>query len=396
MESVKRELQRALRRSTNWYRLRCHLRDALRLDPQIVLWCRKGRPTSRNYVTQDQYNNVLAERATYQRIQDDNPNLIWLYNVLRAEGLQPTGDQPVAGMKAWLLKQENVSEAGWRLIANGKEQDFRHIIDFVDESGGISGRHAYLPKWVRVLGTLRRGRSVPRPLLGLFAHDAYDGMRTEACDRVRFRGVMFQPGILRAILDEGERRLASGSHHRFIEEEVVEVMTWLEAEKPVLDKNQLRKGWQYLADRAVRWRVEREARDTLKDLTWESLLPETQIGPWRVVPLTDAWQLRREALSRRNCADQYLGDCLSGKYRLFSVCSERGEPVATVGIELEGMSWKVFGLRGFANRPVREPLLGLDDEVVRRYSELWELNAPISPPCAEAYATTAVSSEGGS
>jgi hypothetical protein len=378
MESVKRELQRALRRSTHWYRLRCALRDALQLDPQIVMWCRRGRPALRDYITQVRYNDTVAERATYQRIQDDNPNLLWLYNVLQAEGLQPTGDQPVAAMKAWLLGQGGISEAGWRLIANGKEQDFRHIIDFVDESGGISGRHAYLPKWVRMLGKLRRGHSVPRPLLGLFAHDTYDGLRTEAGDRVRFRGVLLQPGVLRAILDEGERRLAHGSHRRFVED-VVEIMTWLQSEKPVLDKNQLRQGWKYLALRAASWKVECETCDTLKHLAWESALPETQIGPWRVVPLTDAWQLRREALSQRHCADQYLEECLDGKYRLFSVRTEQDKPVATIGIERGGMDWSVFAFRAFANRPVRDTLTGLEDEVAQRYSQLWRLTVPAAP-----------------
>ena len=57
------------------------------------------------------------------------------------------------------------------------------------------------------------------------------------------------PGVLRAILDEGERRIARGSHRQFIEEDVVEVMIWLQAEKPVLDKNQLCLGWKHLAGR---------------------------------------------------------------------------------------------------------------------------------------------------
>ena len=371
--AIKNELQRAVGRSTYWHQVRCQLRDALQLDPQIVQWCRKGRPTYRDYVTHRFYNNVLAERATYQRIQNDNPNLVWLYNFLRGEKLHPGGDQPVARMKAWLLGQRGVGEAGWRLVANGKEQNFRHIIEFLDADGGICGRHEYLAKWLRMLVKLRRDRAVPRPLTGMFEHDTYDGMRTELGNRVRFRDVAIQPGVLRSILEEGERRLARGSHQSFIQDDVVEVMTWLQTESPVLDKNQLRRGWQYLADQAMSWKVEREACDTLKNLTWVSLLPETQIGPWTIVPLTDAWQLRHEALTRRHCADQHLDECLNGKYRHFSVRNSHGKPVATIGIEQEGMKWKVFGFRGFANRPVPEALQGLDVEVAKRYSDPWKL-----------------------
>ena len=373
LESIKIELVRTLARTTNWYRLRCELRDALRLDPQIMLWCRKGRPTYRDFVTQVHYNQVLANQATYQSIHDDDPDLVWLYNFLRAGKLHPLVDQPVAGMKAWLLAQHDIGEAGWRFLAHSKEQDFRHIIEFVDEHGGINGRHTYLAKWVRMMGKLRRRQSVPRPLSGLFEHDTYEGFRTEAGDRVRFRDVILQPGVLRSILEEGERRLKNGSHRAFMEEDVVEVMTWLQTESPCLDKNQLRQGWRYLAERAVAWRVECEAYDTLSDLTWESVLPETQIGPWRIVPITDAWQLRREAITRRHCADQHLEECQAGICRHFSVRSSRGKRVATIGIERAGEGWKVFGFRGFANRPVREELRGLDRELLQRYTDLWRL-----------------------
>ena len=377
--AIKLELQRAAGRSTHWQQVRWQLRDALQLDPQILLWCRKGRPTYRNYVTQRFYNSVLSDRANYQRIQDDNPNLVWLYNFLCAEEIQPKGDQPVANMKAWLLS-EGVSEAGWRLVANGKEQDFRHIIDFIDADGGIEGRHSFLAKWVRMLCKMRRGRPVPRPLTGMFEHDTYDGGRTELGDRVRFRDVAIQPGVLRSVLEEGERRLARGSHQSFIQDEVVEVMTWLQREMPVLDKNQLRRGWKYLAEQAVSWKVECEAMDTLKDLTWVSLLPETQIGAWTIVPLTDAWQLRHEAMTRRHCADQYLEQCVNGQARLFSVRNALGKSVATIGIELKGLRWSIFGFRGFANQPVSAALFGVDKEVLKRYTDLWSMMVPRSKP----------------
>lgn len=371
--ALKRELGHALKRNTNWFRLRCRLRDALQLDPDVMRWCRKGRPRSLNYVTQVQYNAALAQASTYRRIEADNPNLVWLYNVLRAGNFHPGGRDPVPAMKACLLEGGANGEAGWRLVANGKEQDFRHIIDFVDQNGWHWGRHEYLPKWLRLLGKLRRSHAVPRPLTGLFEHDAYDGMRTGKGDRVRFRGVLLQPGVLRAILDEGERRLAKGTHKRFIEADLIEVLTWLEAEKPLFDKHQLRMGWGHLVGSTLAWRTECEAYKALALLEWESLLPETRFGPWRVLPLTVAWQLRREALTRRHCADQYLEECMNGLDRLFSVRNEAGKSLATIGIERAGAGWRVFGFRGFANQPVPDALLGLDKDVLRRYTDLWRL-----------------------
>jgi hypothetical protein len=38
-----------------------------------------------------------------------------------------------------------------------------------------------------------------------------------------------------------------------------------------------------------------------------------------------------------------------------------------------------MGFRGFANRPVPDELLGLDEEVLQRYADLWRLGQPIPP-----------------
>ena len=148
------------------------------------------------------------------------------------------------------------------------------------------------------------------------------------------------------------------------------MLNWLEEQRPVLDKNQLRRGWKYLARRAADWKLELEQANYLKLLEWDSLLPELDLGRWRIVPITDAWALRREALERRHCADQYLDECIGGTSKLFSVRNATGKSVATIGIERFRRSWRVFGFRGFANRDVPEELVGLDREVLRRYVDL--------------------------
>ena len=67
--------------------------------------------------------------------------------------IRPGERDPVPAMKAWLLERGAAGEARWRPVANGKEQDFRHIIDFIDEDGETAGAYEYLPKWLRPLGT---------------------------------------------------------------------------------------------------------------------------------------------------------------------------------------------------------------------------------------------------
>ena len=86
-----------------------------------------------------------------------------------------------------------------------------------------------------------------------------------------------------------------------------------------------------------------------------------------IVPLTDAWQVRREAITRRHCADQMIDACVAGACRLFSVRNEHGKSVATIGIECVEGTWSVIGFRGFANQPVAYALIGLDVHVAQRY-----------------------------
>ncbi len=97
------------------------------------------------------------------------------------------------------------------------------------------------------------------------------------------------------------------------------------------------------------------------------------------MPLDDAWQLRQEALRQHHCADRYLKECLAGDLRLFSVRNGKGRPVATIGLELKGDTWRSFGIRLSCNRPVGPGLVGLDDELARRYTELWRLAQPVPP-----------------
>ncbi len=62
---------------------------------------------------------------------------------------------------------------------------------------------------------------------------------------------------------------------------------------------------------------------------------------------------------------------------MFAVQCKQGKPVATIGLERKGTRWAIFGFRGFANREVTEGLRGLDEEVLRRYMDLWGLTLPL-------------------
>jgi hypothetical protein len=67
-------------------------------------------------------------------------------------------------------------------------------------------------------------------------------------------------------------------------------------------------------------------------------------------------------MTRSHCADQIIDACIVGTCRLFSVGTEHGKSVATIGIELNEGGWDVSGFRGFGNQQVAETLRGWDGE----------------------------------
>lgn len=376
LATVQRIFWRAMYRSTHWKRLRYATREALSLDPKILEWSRHGRSRHLNQsVTNHQYNVALSHRSAYAEVERDNPNLVWLLTMLLDELEGSPAENVVAAMKA-MLAQGGVTPAGWRLLANGTEKDFRHIRDWIGPDGEPSGRADEIPPWLRFMVALRRKTPLPGVIRKLFLHDNFDKNRE---GQVRFRNVWLDVPVVKVILDEAERRLSRGTLQSFTNEDLVEVVTWLEAEQPSFDKNQIKAGWKHLESRAVRWKVEVEAAESFGHLKWHSALATTTIGAWTVVPLTDAWALRHEALRQHHCADRYLEKCLAGEYRIFSVRTPAGRPVATIGIEFRGNGWQSFGLRGACNKPVGQSLHGLDNEIASRYTDLWRLTHPIPP-----------------
>ena len=375
LATVQRILWKSVLRSTYWKRFRYALRNALALDTEVIGWCRKGRSRHHNQcVTFRQYNRALAHRAAYAQIAHDNPNLIWLYTFMLDEEIPFPSKDTISAIKKWLA-QSGVTPAGWRLLANGCERDFVHVRDWIGPESDRDARTVALVNWLIYAPTLRLRQPLRGALLRLFLHDSFGWFGPGG---ICFRNIRISLATLNVILAEAERRRSAGSLRNFVEKEVVDVMTWLEAQKPVLDKNQLRAGWPNFVRQAARWKADCDFNDFAGPLKWESCLPSIVIGPWTILPLANAWVLREEALRQHHCADLYIRECLNGKCRIFSVRNLNGNRVATIGIERDGNGWKSFGIRGLANAPVAQSLRGLDQQIVMRYTDVWRLGQPVS------------------
>ena len=153
------------------------------------------------------------------------------------------------------------------------------------------------------------------------------------------------PRLIRAV-DRHWLMVCRANHQaEFAKEEWPQVVRWMHDEKPVLDSNQWRSGWSTIRREFQKWTAIQSARGH-----WAPLLESFTTGPYTVTPLASAADLVREGWDMRHCAADYVGECRSGRYLMFSVARQKSHKrVATVGVRKAGKQWKVDQVSGKAN-----------------------------------------------
>jgi hypothetical protein len=143
------------------------------------------------------------------------------------------------------------------------------------------------------------------------------------------------------------------------------VLDWFVATKPVLDKNQIKRGWNWLEKSSEEWHQNAELwglseRQINEYPSWNCALADRQdewlsvIPPdsvYRVLPLTTPHQLLEESRMMRHCVVTYLEDCISGNVRIFSIrACYSVERIATVELFNRSGEWGVAQVKGKHNQ----------------------------------------------
>jgi len=335
---------RAIRQSVYWKRLRYRVRDAFAIDPELLEIARQARPERHgNNLSNRHFNEIIEQRDQYLRLFRESPGQVWLFALALREGREIEGDI-LQSLKANLI-DEGVGKRGWRLLVKSRHRDVAHAVD------GMKYRWQALLDYVRLHNALDRNRPIPRKAHHLFEepewHAGQDG-------GIEYRGIQIPPAVLNAYI---EATLEARDVQEFLAVEAAPVFTWLSESRPDLDSNQCKRGWGWLRESARRWSEDESKRKKFTRQGWETGLGETVIGGYRFVPLTDAWQVVREAVTYRHCADRYIDLCSGGQYRLFAVHDISGKHKATLGLKWAGSSWRLDQVKGFANQPVSGTLL---------------------------------------
>ena len=143
------------------------------------------------------------------------------------------------------------------------------------------------------------------------------------------------------------------------------VIDWFIASRPAMDKNQVKRGWAYLEQKSEKWRkqLDHEIRfdelitayppwscyvaDNLKE--WVKVFPQGL--PYQIVPVNTPNKLWEEGHRMKHCVSGYIGRCIAGNARIFSVRAlSTGESIATVELLFNGGRWSLLQLKGIHNQ----------------------------------------------
>ncbi len=348
LDQITHAIFTAIRSSTYWKHLRHAIFNALALDPELVKLARLSRPTLKALnLSELHFNSVCKHRIKYRQIHQDVPHLLWAYTIATQQGiLKKVSSNPIGDLKQVVLNK-GCTQRGWRLLANSKQRDFDQVIDC------SRGSWRYLIEYIQLHERLDRSRVISPRLASLF--DNPNWHLPHQNKYIVYRDVELQPNVLNKFIDETLHRQSLGQSQQFAEEEVSIVWTWFAKTKIQFDANQLRQPWRWFAKKATEWFTEQVTFGKLSQLKWHCGLPEETYQGYRFKPLTNAWQVRVEAVKQRHCVDQYIQRCLEGSYRAFSVQNIKSKTKYTLGLRLYD-EWEVDQITGFANRPVSQEL----------------------------------------
>jgi hypothetical protein len=142
------------------------------------------------------------------------------------------------------------------------------------------------------------------------------------------------------------------------------VLDWFLATNPVLDSNQIKRGWAYVESAAQKWHqrasnFEMYGMGIYEYPSWDCIAVDHLFelnklfpaeSPYKIIPLNSPKQLLAESEAMDHCVWSYIESCLSGETRIFSVLeASNNKPVATAELSNHHGQWNLVQLKGKCN-----------------------------------------------
>lgn len=350
---------------------------ALAMDYEPVAWRRAVRlahalnrdPNHRHY------NVALRFAGQLDLLEREAPNLMAPWLVLAGDRALDPRQEPKAALKRW-VRGTGAGIRAWKSLAASPTRVW----------AAWPRRRAAGSESLRETVTLvdRCATAEPIPLTVMRALVARLDPFIPLCDA----RMSHYPFAVRA----AARALDTGSWPEFIDE-LDAVDAWVDAERPVLDKLQRRRGWPWLVRKARAW-VELRRRQELAREPLIPQLPPLAIGDHVFTAARTAFELWHAGRLLRNCLEDY--DRGQGhSWFLVVLVTRRSDGRLRAAVMLtepaQGGPLQVRRALGFANGPCPRDVRPLLPRVAEHFDRArrgrllpWRINGcrPAAPPLA--------------
>ncbi len=246
-----------------------------------------------------------------------------------------------------------LSPAGWRFVHRHGTSAYEAVLPYHPPSERLFQSVLTYLEW-QVLAGLKQ------PLPTLLGH-----VCVSVFTQGHYRLGHCKPKLALLAARHWETLVTTSAKAEFTESQWRPVLEWMRDDHPELDANQWRAGWGSV------WRNYRKsswAQGASGD--WLSRLGAFRTGAYEVQPLVSSDQVTEEGETMDHCVADYIDRCLVGDYRLFSIRKAGSlQPVATVGLALEGGRWVLDQVKGPSNESPSTEVVEVATEIASRYQQ---------------------------
>lgn len=281
------------------------------------------------------------------------------------------------------LTKMGLTKAAWRFLLKLTPR----IVSIILHSTGTGKCLVNVLNWFAEIGVVPR-HSLVKPIMNVIGHlffteDLTAVMRAALTKASKMRSGIktFYDGQMRLVLDWFEQ---SGVQHDVSRSLTMRQDKGFARTKLIqLDSNQRKTNWDWFMRQQRQWHdalnlLERQrAKEATQNNTWDSLLEETFIKGFKVVPLLSSYDLIDEGKDMHHCVGSYSDNCISGKSRIFSIRDKEDNKIATLelsySVSFNGSfqnTWSVNQCRAVCNGSVSNEVKEVAEEVAKQYNKL--------------------------
>ena len=314
------------------------------------------------------YEEATRSYAWLCRVQEDAPELVWLARQLEDQPEMDTTLEPVARFRDWFRRQ-GIGPKGWRMFLQTNKGYWGTL-----QMWGYYNCDEYsslIASWI-----LRHERlGFPRLTPLRFAMEMVSSLEDEGQGHARSDAIANMSDSVFSLLARHALQIEAQENvlEKWIEENWMSIQQWLlDHPNVVLDKNQVKAGWPWLARTIKQWSMAVEQGKVKSRLWWEFSLDTYKRDRFEAIGLHTNKALWDEGTRMCHCVGQLGHLSERGGVRFFSIREvDTNKPMATLELRhsANDSTWTVGSCLGVQNSRPQPDVADFANEIAVRYTE---------------------------